>query len=932
MTKMESVLRDLVEKYITGKDVLSFEEWIQIAKIYYDHLGWLTVPMILTLENGKVKKKPVARWRGIEKATTWEDVEKVWRSVGKGRKIDETLVTGLALVCGKKSGVTAIDIDDIERFESWSGLKVDDLIGGTYSQRSLGGGVHLTYKYTPELRTGVFQEKGYDVRSDRSLLVLYPSYFPRETEDGSVEVQRYVPISYHDVVEAPADVLKVLRREEKERKRAEETAGRRVLVSFERKNVEKIHEIAPLIGKLYREGKLGGWWDIDCAFVGGLVQLGLSDHDIHLILQSIYEDEYNERESQYAIDRAREREESVRGMGSFILKLREIAEEGDERAQEILSVLSPKPEPLGHGFAKIGSMLLKAIDGIDLRPVGPHLELEAVLQGEEDGETYYLLRYGDRTFPMKLGDDRTLQASIEGYTGVPVVERKTVKEDLLRLVHMSPPKKVYRKRTGWYGERFRYPMVAEENEVWDLPHIDRFRRGGTAENHRKLVWGVLNSESDLSILYLASLSAPLLHPLGLNPYLVHVSGPHGTGKTTACMSACSLWYYARDYLTLFGTRNALELTLSRYSDLPLLLDEEELTRDTEMIQTLAYMLFSGKEKGRANVKLEVKQREVRSVVFTTSEHSLEDTLGFNAGKTPVQKLGSLRRTFHVRIVDRDEFWKGLNFKEIEDATEETYGHFGIEWIEFVSDRERIQRAYGKAVRKKLVDGSEHIFLALWTTYHLLCEFFEVEEIEKLREVIERYAKKQEKILHEDWNLIKRFAEEFPAWVAAEKDHFYGGEDEVRSLVYGKIEDGTVYVITSYFRDFCSRKGFSEKVILEELERRGVLINTGTGKRVMKKIAGNTVSTYAIDLDKLIEDRGGAEGEPPPPSSEPEEADIDTIEKAVRKFEEQGVLQVGGLDKDTLKEIEVRLKENYDVEVLRFNGAVAFKRKGDEIPF
>jgi hypothetical protein len=907
-------------EFVKGLNPVTYDEFKQIAKLFYEELGWITVPMSLEYNpgSGKFEKRPLVRWGEALKITGWKELEKIWNKVRESPKLN-----AIGLVCGKKSKVTVIDIDNLEKFEKLTGLKLKNVITKTLVQRSISGGFHLFFEYDPTIKTKTYPDYGFDVKNDGGLITIFPSYVvipskekneerPSKNpkllkleellgEGKDIEVRRYEFVNISELMEIPKTLKKLLDKKqsgwEKEERDIERDFAGKVI------RAEEFAEIVPAIRELYLKGYLNGWEDIDASLVGALVQFGFSDEQIHEVLEEIYEEQYDEKLTQYVIDRAKY-SSNIRGLGSFIYKLRQILDyETDEdirnSVKKILDVIyRQKDNEIVEGFKVLNDRIYKRTRN-GLKPVGPFVKILAKIEEKEGNrkKTFYELQYRNETFIVNISDDREFKKEIQAQTGEFIHSLKDFKiffDEYKRKINI--PIKYIRRKTGWYKKKFKYPLKSASSDIWDISHYDKFVLLGDGKKHKEFIGKVLKSGSDLGLIILASLSSPLLYPLRLNPYLVHISGLAGTGKTTAGKIATGIFYDGRDTITLFGTRNALELTLSEFCDLPVLLDEEELSRDKELIVNLAYLLFSGRGKSRATVTLDVKQREIRSVVFTTSEHSLEDTLNFLSGKSPVRKIGALRRTLHIHITDRDEFYKGLDFKEILQAVRSFAGHFGLEWITFIENNpEKVEEAYEKATAERLPVGSEHIFLALWTAYHLLKEFLE-DDLKELREVILRYIENQEGLLNKETDIIKRFAEEFTAWVVSHAEHFIGAGFDAKSVkepIFGKTESGFAYVISTYFREFCSEKGFSLRTLLEHLDRAGILLRGQKGKRFMKSINGRMVSTYAIDLQKLETIAGFVENE----------ADSET--ETIRKLSTELLNETGEVDLD--------VKAYYDID-------------------
>jgi len=348
--------------------------------------------------------------------------------------------------------------------------------------------------------------------------------------------------------------------------------------------------------------------------------------------------------------------------------------------------------------------------------------------------------------------------------------------------------------------------------------------------------------------------------------LVHVSGRPASGKTTACAFAVSVFYNGKDYFTLHSTQNAVEILLSTFLDIPILFDEEELSKDPQFLINLAYMLFSSKGKSRATRSLKVKQSEIRSVVFTTSEHSIEDTLSYLEGKGVVSKLGALRRVLHVEV--SREFWKGLEFKEIENSLKEVWGHFGRDWILFLEgNKVKVKEVYENVRKRKTVSGSEHIFHALWTTKGLLEEFLSL-NLTMLSEVIEKYEKKQEDKLKQKIDILEKVREALPQFLVMNSHRLLPNRN-ARDIIGERSKDD-LFLLEKGFKEFVRSEGLPYNETLKTLEREGILV------KVMKNFSGIESPAFLIDLEKLtkVENRDSGENNE---DSELDDEEIDFID-------------------------------------------------------
>ena len=108
---------------------------------------------------------------------------KSWKIYGKRKPTKEEMedwnkkYNRYAVLTGLPSGITVLDIDDVKIFKANFG---EDLFKKLYTEafqavESKSGGLHLYFGYTPELKTSVHQNLGFDIRNDGALIRVPPT-------------------------------------------------------------------------------------------------------------------------------------------------------------------------------------------------------------------------------------------------------------------------------------------------------------------------------------------------------------------------------------------------------------------------------------------------------------------------------------------------------------------------------------------------------------------------------------------------------------------------------------------------------------------------------------------------------------------------------------------------------------------------------------
>lgn len=137
------------------------------AALYYHALGFSVIPMgAEVISPTEVKKFPcIKEWRSYQKERATPGQIKEWWFQWPNALI--------GVICGKVSGIIAVDVDTPEADEEFQALLPEGLEVPTCSTPR--GGKHYIFKY----REGVKTFKGnFEVQSDGAIIILPPSKIP----------------------------------------------------------------------------------------------------------------------------------------------------------------------------------------------------------------------------------------------------------------------------------------------------------------------------------------------------------------------------------------------------------------------------------------------------------------------------------------------------------------------------------------------------------------------------------------------------------------------------------------------------------------------------------------------------------------------------------------------------------------------------------
>lgn len=156
---------------------------------------------------------------------------------------------------------------------------------------------------------------------------------------------------------------------------------------------------------------------------------------------------------------------------------------------------------------------------------------------------------------------------------------------------------------------------------------------GTLEEWAEYIAPLRKQSFYLQIVLAAAFSSVLISKVKALPFVLHLWGGTGTGKTVALKVAASVWGNPEKYmLTLNGTTNALMGTAALLHDLPLLADELQTIKIDTNFQNydkLIMQLTEGKDRARLSQQSTLKEQKSWSncFIFTGEEPITQSNSG-----------------------------------------------------------------------------------------------------------------------------------------------------------------------------------------------------------------------------------------------------------------------------------------------------------------
>lgn len=186
-------------------------------------------------------------------------------------------------------------------------------------------------------------------------------------------------------------------------------------------------------------------------------------------------------------------------------------------------------------------------------------------------------------------------------------------------------------RLGWFrGDRFSPydPDIRFDGEGETSDLYDAVKCAGSLENWAEYVRR-LRKSLPLRLMMAASFASPLIDRCHALPFVFHLWGGTGTGKTVALMVGMSIWgdpAVGKLVRTMNATKNYMMSTAAFFHSLPVAYDELQIIRlEFSSIEALIMFLTEGVDRGRMKYDQAQQARLWRCCFLFTGEEPVTST-------------------------------------------------------------------------------------------------------------------------------------------------------------------------------------------------------------------------------------------------------------------------------------------------------------------
>lgn len=404
---------------------------------------------------------------------------------------------------------------------------------------------------------------------------------------------------------------------------------------------------------------------------------------------------------------------------------------------------------------------------------------------------------------------------------------------------LEPKKSI--NRLGWVGNFFT-PYAEDIRYEGDPDYEVIFRNVREAGNFS--AWlelcGKLRECIPLRMMMAASFASVLLEPLKVLPFVLHVWGTTGTGKTVALMVAMSIWGNPKMgglVKTMNMTRNAIMRNAAFLCSIPFAGDELQTIKDKWQgnFDQLIYQVTEGVDRGRARASGGVDETRTwkNSFLFT--------------GEEPITKAnsggGSKNRVIEVAI-DGPLIEDG---HYVSSVVQENYGFAGRRFVEYLQETdlsqltERYRAIFEELCKLDTTDKQAMAMACILLADELAVKLFFTKEQALRVTQIKQYLQSVY-----DVDVAGRALQAVLNWAAKNPVRFEdpkAPDSPNKGEVWGKIDGDVLIVNRDVLLEYLNKNGYDYTAVSKKWAERGQIIRNSQGKMVHQTRVYGIKSSY-----------------------------------------------------------------------------------------
>lgn len=457
----------------------------------------------------------------------------------------------------------------------------------------------------------------------------------------------------------------------------------------------------------------------------------------------------------------------------------------------------------------------------------PILPVERLINIDTNIEKIKLAFYKDNKWQYVITEKNTIASKNKilqlANRGIEVNENNakeliTYLSDILNLNINEIPYSESITHLGWVNKEDFAPYSTKYKYDGDISYSNLYESVNTKGSYEEWInymKEIRKNSIPLRFMMASSFSSILVKIFKINPFIVHLWGKSGNGKTVTQMVCASIWgnpTKGKLLTSLDNTKVALERMLNFFKNLPLIADELQLTKNSFLnYDTLIYILTEGKGKDRGTVDNGLTNvTEWDNIIITSGE---EPITGSNS------KEGVKNRVFEIE--ENNMIIK--NGRETVSFIQENYGFAGKEFVEIIKNEEKLFEQYNKVIdklkditeSKKQINAVGVILLA----DKIVSERIFKDDKLKIEEIKDYFTK--------DIDEAERYMELITEWFYQNINKFYYNNNINNGEIWGTYKQENeeitqILVIPKVLKDFLKSNSINFNGIKTKLFNKGYL--------------------------------------------------------------------------------------------------------------
>lgn len=495
----------------------------------------------------------------------------------------------------------------------------------------------------------------------------------------------------------------------------------------------------------------------------------------------------------------------------------------------------------------------------------PILPVERLVNTETNIEKVKLAFYKDKKWQNVIAEKNTLASKNKilqlANTGIEVNENNakeliTYISDLLAINTEQIPCNKAITHLGWTEDGF-VPYTQDYKFDGDRSFDSMFkdiRSKGSYDEWRKTVGKLRNESETLHFMIAASFASVLIELLHINPFIVHLWGKSGTGKTVALIVAMSIWgnpKVGQLVKNLNSTNVGLERISAFLNNVPFAGDELQSLKNKYVtdFNELIYKLTQGEGKSRGTVDGGIAEQLKWSCAFLTT------------GEEPITSEYS-KEGVKNRVIEIEENNPIVaNGKDVVNTLLQNYGFAGKDFIENLPPVNKLQERHTEIFNElnekvkgtgKQTNAIATIILADELVSELIFYSDNCLNVEKAEKYFSKDINESERIYNLIIDIFYKNINKFGEEVAGELWGTYDPQNKNETE-----EITSIYIIPSVLKEILNNHNISFDGVKNKLFDNGYIEKDKKGKFSMnKKINGKSVRCirfYIKDDNKLKSD-------------------------------------------------------------------------------